>query len=218
VHSARVTEIIYDRTLNRLFSTGRDKKLHIHDMGTGAPISTTRCGDAWISSMVFDEATQRVILGSYAQQLMLYDVSQDSQSAPRSLCVLDGQRGSIRCVCYDAASRYCFSGGFDYSVCMWDIGVVGKESVRSRLVAQFKNGPQAKCKAVAYCPRTRHVLAGYETGMIAVYDSRSAEVCGVWALYYRGMIYRVYRASRDLIFVSPPLFISSLRRSAADRV
>ena len=34
---------------------------------------------------------------------------------------------------------------------------VWQESARSRLVAQMKDGPQSKCKAVVYCPSSRYV-------------------------------------------------------------
>lgn len=205
-HSARVTSIVYDRANDRIISCGRDKKVVIYSMATNTILSSTRCGDSWLSSMYFDEASQRIFLGSYSNQVLIYDVSPQSDSV-KQLASLDGQKGSIRSISYSPSMRYLFTGGFDYSVCMFDIGVPGKESSRSRLVAVMRQGPQSKVKSVAYCTSTRLVLAGYENGMIGVWNSTTAELMFVldahksdvvslhWMDEYRILI----SASRDCI-------------------
>lgn len=127
----------------------------------------------------YDAPSKRIFLGTYANSILIYDTNIKVGENMKLLAVLDGQKGSVRALWYDSPSRYCFAGCFDWTVAMWDIGVPGKEAVRSRQAAQLKNGPSSKVKAITYCQSTRYVIAGYENGLIGIFESRTAELVHV---------------------------------------
>eukprot|EP00455_Lapot_gusevi_P048895 TRINITY_DN6834_c0_g1_i1.p1 TRINITY_DN6834_c0_g1~~TRINITY_DN6834_c0_g1_i1.p1 ORF type:complete len:565 (-),score=150.14 TRINITY_DN6834_c0_g1_i1:301-1995(-) len=178
VHTARVSALIYDKTTDLLFSCSRDKTTSIFSVADIRTLHTTQPGQAWLSSLFFDLPTRRLFVGTYSNTILIYKVLEDPVHLAL-LHTLEGQRGSVRCLFYESPMRYLFSGGFDYTVCMWDIGVPGKEAVRSRIVAVMRNGPPSKVKSVTYCPATRFVIAGYESGLIGIWNSTTAELMHV---------------------------------------
>ena len=178
-HDNRITGIFFDASKQHLICASRDKTVSIYDVAQMRLVSITQCGSAWISALYCDVSSKRLFLGNYANSILIYDLDVADGESLRLITTLEGHKGSIRSLWYDPASRYCFAGCFDWSIVMWDIGQPGKETTRSRQVAQMKTGPPSKCKAVIYCPSTRFIIGGYENGMIAVYDSRTAELLHV---------------------------------------
>ena len=178
-HFDRITGLYLDKPNNRLISCSRDKNVISFDVCTNKVLSVTPCGEAWLSCQFYDEPTKRLFLGTYGNNILIYDTHVSPGDNFKLIANLEGQKGSVRSIHYDNPSRYLFAGCFDWTVCMWDIGVVGKEATRSRIVAQLKTGPQCKVKSVMYCPTSRYVIAGYENGHIGIYESRTAELIHV---------------------------------------
>lgn len=53
-HSSRITGLFVDVDNNRLIASSRDKFVSIFDIEKSSLISTTPCGDAWLSSMLYE--------------------------------------------------------------------------------------------------------------------------------------------------------------------
>ncbi len=69
--------------------------------------------------MALDPVHNRLLLGNYAQQILVYDLN--SSPAPTFVHTLTGHTGSLRCMSYDPKQRLLFSSGFDGVSGVWSV-------------------------------------------------------------------------------------------------
>ena len=62
---------------------------------------------------------------------------------------------------------------------VWKIGEKGKEKTKSRPLAALRNGPKAKVKSIIYYAPNRHILTGYDNGMIGFWNAADAQLYAV---------------------------------------
>lgn len=71
--------------------------------------------------------------------------------------------GSVRALAWDAERQWLFSGSFDQSVIVWDIG--GRRGTAYEL-----QGHRAKVVGLAYSPMRRRLFSADEDGVVMCWD------------------------------------------------
>ena len=169
-HSARVTSIVYHERKDCIISVGRDKKISVYDNNENALFSL-RLSNAWQSTLAFDAVNNRAFVGDYGQKVHVVDVS---DMVPRLVRTLHGHKGSLRALHYDPKTQFLFSGSFDKTVAVWDVGAPQKEAsakVVGRLV-----GHKDKVKAVVYASGFSRALSAGDDCRILVWDTKAGEL------------------------------------------
>ena len=166
---------------NILVSCSRDKRLVVYSVLDKAILSSTLPGKAWMSALIVEDTTGRVIVSTYANEVLIYDIT--TAVAPQLLLTVPAHAGSIRCLSFSPASRYMFSGGFDAQVAIWSVPAGARDLMRARVVGYLKGGPNKKVKSVCYCPSTEQVCAGHEGGRISVWHARTGKLINVFVAH-----------------------------------
>ena len=79
-----------------------------------------------------------------------------------------GHTGSIRSIAYDGKRKYLFTGSFDTTVIIWDIGAPGRE--RYGRVAGVLRGHTGKVKGVAWCAETKTLFSTGDDKTVRMWD------------------------------------------------
>jgi len=116
----------------------------------------------------YDPIAQRIFVGSYDHVVRILDIS---TRVPKPLHELRGHEASVRCLAYDSRKKYLFSGSFDRTVCIWDIGPPGRERF-AQLVGRL-SGHESKVKSVAWHAASRLVFSGGDDHKIFAWSTQS---------------------------------------------
>jgi len=131
---------------------------------------------SWLSALSYESETNRLFIGTYGQEILIYDLG---SNPPSLLHTLTGHNGSIRCLYYAPKERYLFSGGFDAMAGIWSISPA-KETHRSRSVAWLSGGPAHKIKSIIFLNSEWQVLTGFENGFIGLWDALTGKLLYVF--------------------------------------
>ncbi|CAL4231173.1 unnamed protein product, partial [Meganyctiphanes norvegica] len=117
-HKSRVTNVIYSPTPQWVLSVARDKFFVYHCTETGKRLGGHLCS-GWCTALQFDYKSKHVFIGDYSGQITMLKLEESGCSV---ITILKGHNGSIRSLAWDAERQLLFSGSFDQSVIVWDIG------------------------------------------------------------------------------------------------
>jgi WD40 repeat protein len=117
-HQARVTEIIFAINCEWVLSVSRDKVFSYNCTQTGRNIGVYTA-EAWCTSLQFDAQTKHAFVGDYSGQITMLKLD---NSGPSVITTLKGHSGSVRSLAWDSERQMLFSGSYDQTVIVWDIG------------------------------------------------------------------------------------------------
>ncbi|XP_046735257.1 WD repeat and FYVE domain-containing protein 2 isoform X1 [Diprion similis] len=158
-HQGRVTGIIFALNCEWVLSIGRDKLFQFHCSETGQRLGSFQT-DAWFTALQFASLTKHAFVGDYSGQISMLKLESTGATL---ITTLKGHTGSIRTLAWNSEKDLLFSGSFDQSVIVWDIG--GCQGTAYEL-----QGHHNKVTALCYANAERLLLSGGEDGVIVVWD------------------------------------------------
>ncbi|XP_023221824.1 WD repeat and FYVE domain-containing protein 2-like [Centruroides sculpturatus] len=161
-HQGRVTGVEFSLWSEWVLSVGRDKYFQWHCSETGQRLGGFQC-NAWCTALQYDMQSKHVFIGDYSGQITMLKI-EDSGYKP--ITTLKGHSGSVRCLCWDPNRKLLFSGSFDQSIIVWDIG--GQAGTAYEL-----QGHHNKVTAVCYAAASRQLISGSEDSTIVFWNMRA---------------------------------------------
>ncbi|XP_057301765.1 WD repeat and FYVE domain-containing protein 2-like [Hydractinia symbiolongicarpus] len=117
-HNKRVRSIVYALDYNWLLSCSNDKQFQWHCTKTGKRIGGYTA-KASCTCLQFDMTSSYAFMGDFSGEIHVLKLSEDGL---KPITVLKGHSGSVQCLTWDAEKKWLYSGSFDKSVIVWDIG------------------------------------------------------------------------------------------------
>ncbi|XP_071447598.1 WD repeat and FYVE domain-containing protein 2 [Hetaerina americana] len=158
VHMGRVAALLFVPKNRWLFSCGRDKCFTVHCTITGRLLGRHQL-QAWCLALKYDVESRHVFVGDYSGQIAMLKVDPPldsvSNCAITLVTTLKGHTGSVRCLAWDAGERLLFSGSFDHSVIVWDIG--GRKGTAYELQGHHK-----VVASLCYASAAKQLISGGE--------------------------------------------------------
>ncbi|KYM76658.1 WD repeat and FYVE domain-containing protein 2 [Atta colombica] len=158
-HQARVTGIIFAADFEWVLSIGRDKLFQLHSSETGQKLGSYQT-DAWYTALQFDAQSKHAFVGDYSGQIAMLKLD---NSGVTFITTLKAHTGSIHTLAWDSEKQLLFSGSFDQSIIVWDIG--GRQGTAYEL-----QGHHNKVTALCYASVERLLLSGGEDGVIVCWN------------------------------------------------
>ncbi|XP_041353829.1 WD repeat and FYVE domain-containing protein 2-like [Gigantopelta aegis] len=158
-HQGRVTSVKFSLACEWVLSCGKDKYFQWHCSETGRRLGGYQAG-AWCLCLEFDEQSKYGFVGDYSGQISVLKIG---QSSFQLITTLKGHSGSIRCLSWDVDRSLLFSGSFDQSIIVWDIG--GKQGTAFEL-----QGHHDKVQALVYASGTKQLLSGSDDCILGLWD------------------------------------------------
>lgn len=159
VHQARVTEIIFSLNCEWVLSVGRDKVFTYSCTQTARNIGSYTA-EAWCTSLQFDSPAKYAFVGDYSGQITMLKLDVNGLQV---ITVLKGHSGSVRSLSWDSERQMLFSGSFDRTIIVWDIG--GQQGHAYEL-----QGHTNKVTALRYSTSTKQLISGGEDGVLIFWD------------------------------------------------
>ncbi|XP_045470295.1 WD repeat and FYVE domain-containing protein 2 [Harmonia axyridis] len=159
VHQARVTEIIFSLECEWVLSVGRDKVFSFECTQTGRNLGTFT-SEAWCTSLQFDTQSKHAFVGDYSGTITMLKLENDGLSV---ITTFKGHSGSVRSLAWDLERSMLFSGSFDKTVIVWDIG--GQQGHAYEL-----QGHHNKVSALYYLNTTKQLVSAGEDGVIVFWE------------------------------------------------
>jgi len=167
-HQGRVTGV--QLTSNDwILSVSRDRYFQFHNVKNGQRLGGYLCS-AWCTALAYDEAAKYAFIGDYSGK---FTVCHLSENGVKLINVLKGHNGSIQSLNWDGTQGWLYSGSYDSSVFVWDIG--GRRGTVYEL-----NGHRNKVNTVHYVPSAKSLLStGEDSNLViwnmSVYRNESAD-------------------------------------------
>lgn len=170
-HTARVSDVIHSAKTSWMLSSGRDKYFHYHCSSTGRRLGGYMC-NAWCTSIAYDEEAQYVFIGDYSGIITVCHLEQGGLKFINSL---KGHSGSVRSLAWDGTKNWLYSGSFDCSIFVWDIG--GRQGTVYEL-----HGHRSKVTALAFSGQHTRLLSAGEDSRLVCWDmSKTRLETPLWA-------------------------------------
>ncbi|XP_076312578.1 WD repeat and FYVE domain-containing protein 2-like [Tachypleus tridentatus] len=154
-HQARVTGVVFSLITEWVLSVGRDKYFQWHCSESGRRFGGFHC-NAWCTALQFDMQSKHAFIGDYSGQITMLKIE---ATGYKPVTTLKGHSGSIRCLSWDAERQLLFSGSFDQSIVVWDIG--GKQGTAYEL-----QGHHNKVTALCYARMSKQLISGSEDSIL----------------------------------------------------
>ncbi|KAB7505958.1 WD repeat and FYVE domain-containing protein 2 [Armadillidium nasatum] len=161
-HQSLVTGLIYDRNSEWMLSISRDKFLVYHCTESGRRLGGHQCS-AGCTSIEYDHLSNHVFVGDYTGQILMIKLEENCYQV---ITTLKGHNGSVRSLAWDPARKLLFSGSFDQTIIVWDVG--GKKGTAYEL-----QGHTSKITSLKYAPESRNLVSGGEDCMVIFWDMGS---------------------------------------------
>ncbi len=158
-HQSRVTDVSFSMLTELVLSVGRDKFFQWHCSESGRRLGGYKL-EAWGTALQFDEETKHAFIADYAGQITVLKVMDNGHQV---ITTLKGHSGSTRCLAWDAENKLLFSGSFDQSIIVWDIG--GQKGTAFEL-----QGHMGKVEAVSYSSRSKQLFSAGDDNNIVVWN------------------------------------------------
>lgn len=158
-HQARVTGVVFASNNEWVLSIGRDKLFQLHSSETGQRLGSYQT-DAWYTALQFDAQSKHAFVGDYSGQIAMLKLDTNGVTL---ITTLKAHTGSIHTLAWDSEKQLLFSGSFDQSIIVWDIG--GRQGTAYEL-----QGHHNKVTALCYASAERILLSGGEDGVIVCWD------------------------------------------------
>lgn len=156
---ARVTDLAHTAKSGWVLSGGRDKYFHYHCVATGKRLGGYLC-NAWCTSIAYDEEAQYVFIGDYSGAITVCHLE---AAGLKFVNTLKGHSGSVRTLAWDGTRNWLYSGSFDCSVFVWDIG--GRRGTVYEL-----HGHRSKVTALAHSGEHGRLLSAGEDSRLVCWD------------------------------------------------
>ncbi|XP_071951193.1 WD repeat and FYVE domain-containing protein 2-like [Antedon mediterranea] len=147
-HQNRVTSVIFSVTSELVLSVGRDKYLQWHCAESGRRLGGYQLS-AWCTALEFDSDSRHAFVGDYSGNITVVKVEDNDHQV---ITTLKGHSGSIRSLAWDPQRRLLFSGSFDQSIIVWDIG--GNQGTAYEL-----QGHTGKVEGLCYSNRSNQLIS-----------------------------------------------------------
>uniref|UniRef100_T1J4T5 FYVE-type domain-containing protein n=1 Tax=Strigamia maritima TaxID=126957 RepID=T1J4T5_STRMM len=158
-HQSRVSSVIFALNCEWVLSCGRDKYFQWHCSETGHRLGGHLI-TAWCTSLQFDSQSKHVFIGDYSGHVTMLKVGDDGCQV---ITTLKGHNGSIRTLAWDPERRLLFSGSFDQSIIVWDIG--------SQQGTAFElQGHHNKVTALSYASVSKQLISGSEDASLVFWN------------------------------------------------
>ncbi|XP_062521405.1 WD repeat and FYVE domain-containing protein 2-like [Corticium candelabrum] len=158
-HLNRVTQMAFSLEHEWLLSVSRDKTFQWHSAESGLRIGGHRT-EAWCMTVQFDAESQHAFVGDYSGAIHVIKLEKRSLTI---VTTLKGHSGSVRAMAWDHERRLLFSGSYDQTVIVWDIG--------SQKGTAFElNGHMAPVCGLSYSQHTRKLLSSGHDQKLVVWD------------------------------------------------
>ncbi|XP_046339732.1 WD repeat and FYVE domain-containing protein 2-like [Haliotis rufescens] len=158
-HQGRVTSVKFTLGCEWVLSCGKDKYFMWHCSETGRRLGGYQAG-AWCLCLEFDEQSKYAFVGDYSGQISVLKIG---QSSFQLIVTLKGHSGSIRCMAWDVQRSLLFTGSFDQSIIVWDIG--GKKGTAFEL-----QGHHDKVQGLSYAMGAKQLVSGSDDGLLGIWQ------------------------------------------------
>jgi len=158
-HQARVTAVVAAAGQAWILSAGRDKYFQFHCTTTGKRLGGYLC-TAWCTALAYDSEAQYVFIGDYSGAITVCKLE---PSGVRFVNTLKGHSGSIQSLAWDGSRNWLYSGSFDTTVFVWDIG--GRKGTVYEL-----HGHRGKVTALVYSAAHSRLLSAGEDSRLVCWD------------------------------------------------
>ncbi|KAL1124551.1 hypothetical protein AAG570_001177 [Ranatra chinensis] len=159
-HHARVTTICYSTGCDWILSIGRDKTFQVHRANDSSANIALYTFTSWCTALVFDEKSKHAFVGDYSGVITMLKIG---GGGAREITTLKGHTGSIRALEWDPAGQRLFSGSFDQTIIVWDIG--GRRGTAYEL-----QGHRNKVTSLCYASLVRKLISGGEDSVMIMWD------------------------------------------------
>lgn len=158
-HQARVTNVLFAKHSGWILSASRDKTFCYHSTETGNRIGGYTF-EAWCCGLQYDALSKHAFIGDQAGQITMLKLETNGCTL---VTVLKSHTGSVRDLFWAAGPQLLFSGSFDQSVIVWDIG--GRRGTAYEL-----QGHNNKVTALQYAPNTQQLISGGEDSVLVFWE------------------------------------------------
>ncbi|XP_071539125.1 WD repeat and FYVE domain-containing protein 2 [Panulirus ornatus] len=162
-HQNRVTSIIFCPLSEWVLSVARDKFFVYHCTESGRRLGGHQCS-GWCTALQFDSTSKHIFVGDYSGQITMLKLE---ENGPQVITVLKGHNGSIRSLAWDVDRQLLFSGSFDQSVIVWDIG--GGKGTAFEL-----QGHTSKVSSLVYGKKSHQLISGGEDATVVFWDMKAS--------------------------------------------
>ncbi|XP_034948251.1 WD repeat and FYVE domain-containing protein 2 [Chelonus insularis] len=178
-HHGRVTGVIFSSIHGWVMSVGRDKLFQLHCSESGRNLGSygkakyrdSSINSSWYTTLQFDEQSKYAFVGDYAGEITMLKIDSTSITL---VAVFGADSGSIRSLAWDAEKQLLFSGSFDQTIRVWDIG--GREGTAYEL-----HGHRNKVTALCYARNEQVLFSGGEDGVIVCWNmAEPRKEAAVW--------------------------------------
>ncbi|XP_052058236.1 WD repeat and FYVE domain-containing protein 2-like [Mytilus californianus] len=158
-HQARVNCVKFSLNCEWVLSCSRDKYFQWHCSETGRRLGGYQVS-AWCLCVEFDEQSKYAFVGDYSGQISVLKISNSNFDL---IVTLKGHSGSVRSLAWDINRSWLFSGSFDQSAIVWDIG--GRKGTAFEL-----QGHRDKVLGLAYAAGCKQLLTGSEDCILGIWN------------------------------------------------
>ncbi|XP_073987700.1 WD repeat and FYVE domain containing 2 isoform X1 [Rhodnius prolixus] len=158
-HQARVTNIHFALDCEWILSIARDKFFQLYCSESSRNLGSYPTS-AWCTALVFDSQSKHAFVGDYSGAITMLKLE---STGIREITKLKGHAGSIRTLEWDPVEQRLFSGSFDQSIIVWDIG--GQQGTAYEL-----QGHRNKVTALCYAAVKRQLISSGEDAVIVFWD------------------------------------------------
>ncbi|XP_060073051.1 WD repeat and FYVE domain-containing protein 2-like [Ylistrum balloti] len=158
-HQSRIHGVKFSVSCEWVLSCGRDKYFQWHCSETGRRLGGY-LANAWCLCLEFDEQSKYAFVGDYSGQISVLKISNTNFEL---IVTLKGHSGSVRSLAWDAEKSLLFSGSFDQSVIVWDIG--GRQGTAFEL-----QGHHDKVAALAYSTGCKQLISGGDDMVLGIWS------------------------------------------------
>ncbi|BFZ00367.1 hypothetical protein BsWGS_03406 [Bradybaena similaris] len=160
-HQGRVMAVKFSATHELVLSCSRDKYFMWHCTETGRRLCGFHAPAACLC-VAFDEQSKYAFVGDSSGNIHILHLKESSFDV---VATLRGHSGSIRCLTWDPENQLLFSGSFDQSVIVWDIG--GKRGTTYEL-----QGHSSSIQGLAHARTAHQLVTGCDDSLLGVWDMK----------------------------------------------
>lgn len=167
-HQARVTGVCYTKQTGWILSCGRDKLFSFHCVETGNRLGGYTF-DAMCTALQYDSQARYAFIGDANGQITMLRLEQNGAAI---VTTFKGHTGTVKDLTWVAGPQLLFSGSYDQSVIVWDVG--GRRGTVYEL-----QGHTNKVTSLAYANKTQQLVSGGEDSVLVFWEMNDMrkEVC-----------------------------------------
>ncbi|CAN8020167.1 unnamed protein product [Ixodes persulcatus] len=164
-HQGKVVGIVFSLIAEWVLSVARDKYFQWHCSETGRRLGGFQC-NAWCTALQFDAQSKHAFIADYSGHITMVKVE---ETGYKPVTTLKGHSGDIQCLSWDAERKLLFSGGFDQTIIVWDIG--GKQGTAYEL-----QGHHNKVTALCYHSPGKTLISASEDSTLVFWNMTTKRI------------------------------------------